>query len=107
MNIHEYQGKELFRRFGVPTSSGVPAFSVDEAVALWAMEVPNVVSTSVSTWVGCPPRQIFSVAVTLKSAQRPGAFVREGMSLLSSSLMGPASALMLPPAPWPFEKLRM
>jgi succinyl-CoA synthetase beta subunit len=33
MNIHEYQGKELFRRFGVPTSSGVPAFSVDEAVA--------------------------------------------------------------------------
>ena len=33
MNIHEYQGKDLFRRFGVPTSSGVPAFSVDEAVA--------------------------------------------------------------------------
>jgi succinyl-CoA synthetase beta subunit len=33
MNIHEYQGKELFRKFGVPTSSGVPAFSVDEAVA--------------------------------------------------------------------------
>ena len=33
MNIHEYQGKELFRKFGVPTSSGVPAFSVDDAVA--------------------------------------------------------------------------
>ena len=33
MNIYEYQGKELFRKFGVPTSSGVPAFSVDEAVA--------------------------------------------------------------------------
>ncbi len=32
MNIHEYQGKELFRKFGVATPRGVPAFSVDEAV---------------------------------------------------------------------------
>ncbi len=32
MNIHEYQGKELFRRYGVPTGEGYPAFSVDEAV---------------------------------------------------------------------------
>jgi len=33
MNIHEYQGKELFRKYGVATPRGVPAFSVDEAVA--------------------------------------------------------------------------
>jgi succinyl-CoA synthetase beta subunit len=33
MKIHEYQGKELFRKFGVPTPNGVPCFSVDEAVA--------------------------------------------------------------------------
>jgi len=33
MNIHEYQGKELFRKFGVATPRGIPAFSVDEAVA--------------------------------------------------------------------------
>ena len=32
MNVHEYQGKELFRKFGVPTPRGIPAFSVDEAV---------------------------------------------------------------------------
>jgi len=32
MNIHEYQGKEVFRRFGVTTPRGIPAFSVDEAV---------------------------------------------------------------------------
>jgi succinyl-CoA synthetase beta subunit len=32
MNIHEYQGKEIFRKFGVPTPRGAPAFSVDEAV---------------------------------------------------------------------------
>jgi succinyl-CoA synthetase beta subunit len=33
MNIHEYQGKEIFRKFAVPTPRGVPAFTVDEAVA--------------------------------------------------------------------------
>ncbi len=33
MNIHEYQGKEIFRRFGVATPRGMPAMSVDEAVA--------------------------------------------------------------------------
>jgi succinyl-CoA synthetase beta subunit len=32
MNIHEYQGKELFRKYGVTTPRGFPAFSVDEAV---------------------------------------------------------------------------
>ena len=31
MKIHEYQGKEILRRFGVPTPRGIPAFSVDEA----------------------------------------------------------------------------
>ena len=33
MKIHEYQGKEIFRKFGLPTPRGFPAFSVDEAVA--------------------------------------------------------------------------
>jgi len=32
MKIHEYQGKEIFRRFGIATPRGIPAFSVDEAV---------------------------------------------------------------------------
>jgi succinyl-CoA synthetase beta subunit len=32
VKIHEYQGKEVFRRFHVPTPRGIPAFSVDEAV---------------------------------------------------------------------------
>ena len=32
MKIHEYQGKEIFRTFGIPTPKGFPAFSVDEAV---------------------------------------------------------------------------
>ncbi|MEO8304593.1 MAG: ADP-forming succinate--CoA ligase subunit beta [Betaproteobacteria bacterium] len=33
MKIHEYQGKEIFRRFAMATPRGIPAFSVDEAVA--------------------------------------------------------------------------
>ncbi len=33
MKIHEYQGKELLAKFGVPVPRGIPAFSVDEAVA--------------------------------------------------------------------------
>ena len=32
MNIHEYQGKELFRNAKVPVPNGLPAFSVEEAV---------------------------------------------------------------------------
>ena len=32
MKIHEYQGKEIFRRFGMPVPRGYPAFTVDEAV---------------------------------------------------------------------------
>jgi succinyl-CoA synthetase beta subunit len=32
MNIHEYQAKELLRKFGVVTGKGIAAFTVDEAV---------------------------------------------------------------------------
>jgi succinyl-CoA synthetase beta subunit len=32
MKIHEYQGKEILRQFGVPTPRGAACFSVDEAV---------------------------------------------------------------------------
>ena len=42
MNIHEYQAKELYREYGVPTPAGFPAFSVDEAVAA-AKKLPGPV----------------------------------------------------------------
>jgi len=32
VKIHEYQGKELFRKFGIAVPRGIPAFSVDDAV---------------------------------------------------------------------------
>jgi len=33
VKIHEYQGKELFRKYGVPVPFGIPAMTVDEAIA--------------------------------------------------------------------------
>ena len=42
MNIHEYQAKELFRQYGIPTPTGYPAFTVDEAVAA-AQKLPGPV----------------------------------------------------------------
>ncbi|HZQ60672.1 MAG TPA: ADP-forming succinate--CoA ligase subunit beta, partial [Casimicrobiaceae bacterium] len=32
MKIHEYQGKEIFRRYGMTVPRGYPAFTIDEAV---------------------------------------------------------------------------
>jgi len=32
VKIHEYQGKEIFRRFGMPVPRSIPVFSVQEAV---------------------------------------------------------------------------
>ncbi len=31
MNIHEYQGKQIFARYGIPISQGIPAFTLEEA----------------------------------------------------------------------------
>ncbi len=33
MKIHEYQGKQIFAKYGVPIPKGIPAFTVDEADA--------------------------------------------------------------------------
>ncbi len=32
MKIHEYQGKDILRQFGIPVPRGIPAFTVQEAV---------------------------------------------------------------------------
>src|ERR1035438_9479096 len=31
MNVHEYQGKEILRKYGVATPRGIPCFSVTDA----------------------------------------------------------------------------
>ncbi len=33
MNIHEYQAKELYKKYGIPVPKGIPAFTVEEATA--------------------------------------------------------------------------
>src|SRR3954467_8653831 len=33
MKIHEYQGKQLFRKYGVPVPIGIPAMTAEEAIA--------------------------------------------------------------------------
>ena len=35
MKVHEYQGKEIFRKHGIITLEGIPAFSVDESLAAY------------------------------------------------------------------------
>ena len=40
MKVHEYQGKEIFRQFGVAVPEGYPAFSIDEAVTNY-QELPG------------------------------------------------------------------
>ena len=35
MNLHEYQAKELLKRYNVPVQEGVACKSVDEAVAAY------------------------------------------------------------------------
>ncbi|MGL4396529.1 MAG: ADP-forming succinate--CoA ligase subunit beta [Hyphomicrobium sp.] len=42
MNIHEYQAKQLYREYGIPTPEGFAAFTVDEAVAA-AKKLPGPV----------------------------------------------------------------
>ena len=42
MNIHEYQAKGVLKEFGVPVPKGIPAFTVEEAVAA-AKQLPGPV----------------------------------------------------------------
>ena len=43
MKVHEYQGKELFRKYQIPTPNGVPAFSVEEALKAYDELATNTV----------------------------------------------------------------
>ena len=32
MKVHEYQGKQILQKYGIPTPKGIPAFSIEEAL---------------------------------------------------------------------------
>ena len=51
MKIHEYQAKELFKKYGVPVPEGAVAFRPDEAAAValllmclkyFGIDLPNI-----------------------------------------------------------------
>ena len=43
MKVHEYQGKEIFQKYGIPTPKGIPAFSVEEALRAYDKLESNIV----------------------------------------------------------------
>ena len=43
MKVHEYQGKELFRKYQIPIPDGVPVFSVEEALKAYDELVTDTV----------------------------------------------------------------
>ena len=43
MKVHEYQGKELFRKYQIPTPNGIPVFSVEEALKAYDELATNTV----------------------------------------------------------------
>tara|TARA_S200000501_G_scaffold205228_1_gene192957 strand:- start:561 stop:1727 length:1167 start_codon:yes stop_codon:yes gene_type:complete len=43
MKVHEYQGKELFRKYGIPTPNGIPVFNVAEALKAYDELATNTV----------------------------------------------------------------
>ena len=52
MDLFEYQGKEFFAQYGMPTSPGEIAFSVEEAVAAAVRLGPPVMVKARCTPVG-------------------------------------------------------
>ena len=43
MKVHEYQGKELFRKYKIPTPNGVPVFNIEEALKAYDELATNTV----------------------------------------------------------------
>ena len=43
MKVHEYQGKEIFQKYGIPTPKGIPAFNVEEALKAYDKLESNIV----------------------------------------------------------------
>ena len=88
MKIHEYQGKEILRQFGVPVPRGYPAFSVREATEAMAQLADEASMTLVhmaiafvlkhpgitSAIIG--PRTMEQLETQLAAAARPGKVVR-------------------------------
>ena len=52
MKVHEYQGKEIFQKYGIPTPKGIPAFSVEEALKAYDKLESNIVVVNAQIQAG-------------------------------------------------------
>ena len=52
MKIHEYQGKEIFRKHNIATPNGIPAFSVEEALEAYKSLKSDVVAVKAQIHAG-------------------------------------------------------
>ena len=69
MKIHEYQGKDILRQFGVPVPRGIPAFTVQEAVEaaqklggpVWVVTAQSNAGRRGEAWRGKLARPVYGV----------------------------------------------
>jgi len=52
MKIHEYQGKEIFKKYNIATPNGIPAFSVEEALEAYNSLESDIVAVKAQIHAG-------------------------------------------------------
>ena len=52
MKIHEYQGKEIFKKHNIPTPNGIPAFTVEEALEAYNSLKSDIVAVKAQIHAG-------------------------------------------------------
>ena len=52
MKIHEYQGKEIFKKYNIATPDGIPAFTVEEALEAYNLLKSDIVAVKAQIHAG-------------------------------------------------------
>ena len=52
MKIHEYQGKEIFKKHNIATPNGIPAFTVEEALEAYNSLKSDIVAVKAQIHAG-------------------------------------------------------
>ena len=52
MKIHEYQGKEIFKKYNIATPNGIPAFTVEEALEAYNTLKSDIVAVKAQIHAG-------------------------------------------------------
>ena len=91
MNIHEYQGKAMFKRYGVPVLEGVHCTSPDEALAAYDRLGSNVVAVKSQIHAGGRGKGNLYAPETGELVMEGGvkiAFSREEVGTFASNILG-------------------